>query len=121
MIIHQLDSAVATLRETADRIHTRRGWLRACGSTLAVGYAVWLATTLGLAVISLHESSSQENALVVYLSIPIGVLACMLGIGTMELFFRHDRRAQRWLIEEIEKDRENRLLRHMPVYREDWS
>lgn len=95
-------------------------WLRSGCPNLAVGYAVWLAATLGLTVATMHEMFSHGHSPDWYLWVPvIGAVACGSGAGTMELMFRHDRRVQRWFIEEIEQNRESRLLRHMPAYRAD--
>lgn len=118
-IIHQLDNAVAILREAADLVWTRRSWLRADRPKLAAGYGVWLAATLGLSIASMYESAARDDALGWYLSIPIGVVACGLGIGSVELIYRNDRKARHWFIEEIEKDREDRLLRHLPAQGSD--
>ncbi|MDQ3275014.1 MAG: hypothetical protein M3Q39_08300 [Actinomycetota bacterium] len=118
MIVHQLDSAVAALRRMVDYTRTRQDWLRVGYPKLALGYTVWLTATLGLTVASMHEMFNQGHSPDWYLWVPmVGIVACVCGIGTMELMFRHDHRTLRWLIEEIEENRESRLLRHMPAHR----
>lgn len=114
-IIHQLNSALVIVRTTAECTRTRRKWLRYGCPRLVAGYAVWLVATLGLAVASMHESSIRGDDPGWYLSVPIGVVACGLGIVTMELIFRSDRKNWNWFIEETENNLENQLLRNTHI------
>ncbi|MDQ3275015.1 MAG: TIR domain-containing protein [Actinomycetota bacterium] len=120
----QRDQALAVYDQLAEVVETmeievargRRNWLLGDHPRKALGYSVWVAGTVGLAVGALLALivRGDVNPGVYVLPVLFALAAGALSVGTMELGFRSQRKHRDWLIEDVKEDLEKQLRPHMP-------
>lgn len=114
-VFDQLAKAIETL--TNDVARSRRNWLLTDHPRKALSYSVWVAGTIGLAAGPLLALTMRgdANLRVVLVTVLLALIAGALSLGTMEVTFRSRRMLKNWLIADVRRDLNERLLPHMPA------
>ena len=112
-LVQELGKAAGILRNEAAR--GRLDWLRTEHRRKAIMYTILLIGTVGIAVASAYQlNGTGYTGKLLYLAALTPVLAPGMGFGTIELWFRYERRKADWLAAEIEESLEKKLLPYLP-------